>query len=93
MSTKIEETQRLTSSVVEIMRDNIGKMLQREERLESLSDSTDQLAADARTFQMRSRDLRRQYCWKNWKLTLMIVGVCLIILAIIIMAIVLSTKH
>ena len=93
MSTKIEEAKRLTDSVVDIMRGNLEKVMQREERLESLSDSTAALSLEAGAFQRRSRELRRQHCWKNWKLTLIITGVCLVIVAIIVVIIVSSTKH
>lgn len=64
------------------MRENINKVSQRGERLDSLQDKTDNLAVSAQGFRRGANRVRKQMWWKDMKMR-----VCLVI-AIIVLIIV-----
>lgn len=90
---KIALLRQEVNSVVDTMKLNINKMIDRGDRLEDLEARTDELRRLGDDFGKNSRRLNRAMWWKNMKLTLMIASCCIVILAIIIIAAVLSTKH
>lgn len=49
---------------VGVMRDNINKVSQRGERLDSLQDKTDNLAVSAQGFRRGANRVRKQMWWK-----------------------------
>ena len=63
--------------VREIMTENIERVLERGERIETLVTKTDRLGTDAREFRVRSRGLRRRMWWKNVKLMALL---CLVVI-------------
>jgi hypothetical protein len=65
------------------MRENINKVSQRGERLDSLQDKTDNLAVSAQGFRRGANRVRKQMWWKDMKMRMCII-VGLIILVIII---------
>ena len=60
------------------MRENINKVSQRGERLDSLQDKTDNLAVSAQGFRRGANRVRKQMWWKDMKMR-----VCLVIVVII----------
>jgi len=73
---------------VEIMRDNISKVAERGERLDSLQDKTDNLAVSAQGFRRGANRVRKNMWWKDMKMRLIIGGAIAIIIVIIVVAIV-----
>ncbi|KAH9975454.1 synaptobrevin-domain-containing protein [Lactifluus volemus] len=72
---------------VNIMRDNITKVVERQERLDSLQDKTDNLAVSAQGFRRNANRVRKNMWWKDMKMRIIIGISILVILAIIIFAI------
>ncbi|CAO2643738.1 Vesicle-associated membrane protein 2 [Lemmus lemmus] len=71
--------------VVDIMRVNVDKVLERDQKLSELDDRADALQAGASQFETSAAKLKRKYWWKNLKVMMIILGViCAIILIIII---------
>ncbi|KAK2751153.1 hypothetical protein FQN57_000228 [Myotisia sp. PD_48] len=64
-------------NVRDIMTENIERVLERGERIDTLIDKTDRLGSSARDFRVRSRDLRRRMWWKNAKVMVLLVVVIL----------------
>lgn len=62
-----------------IMTENIERVLERGERIDTLVHKTDRLGSSATDFRMRSRNLRRRMWWKNVKL-MALLGVVVIFL-------------
>lgn len=54
-----------TQQVTDIMRDNVGKVIERGEKIEILVDKSDQLDQSAAGFKLKSRALKNQLWWKN----------------------------
>lgn len=66
-------------SVKDIMTENIERVLERGERIDLLVDKTDRLGGSARDFRVRSKNLRRQFWWKNVRL-MVLLGVVVVFL-------------
>lgn len=65
------------------MRENINKVSQRGEQLDSLQDKTDNLAVSAQGFRRGANRVRKQMWWKDMKMRVCLV-VCVIILLVVI---------
>lgn len=69
------------------MRENINKVSQRGERLDSLQDKTDNLAVSAQGFRRGANRVRKQMWWKDMKMRVcIIVGIIILLLVIIVPA-------
>lgn len=53
--------------VVDIMRVNVDKVLERDQKLSELDDRADALQAGASQFESSAAKLKRKYWWKNCK--------------------------
>jgi len=78
---------------VEIMRDNITKVTERQERLDSLQDKTDNLAVSAQGFRRNANRVRKNMWWKDMKMRIIIGVAIAIIIVIIVVSIVKATNH
>jgi len=76
---------------VEIMRDNITKVAERGERLDSLQDKTDNLAVSAQGFRRGANRVRKNMWWKDMKMRIIIGLAIAIIIVIIVVSIVKAT--
>ncbi|WFC98117.1 synaptobrevin [Malassezia yamatoensis] len=74
---QIEET-------VGVMRDNINKVNERGENLNSLQDKTDNLSVSAQGFRRGASRVRKQMWWKDMKMRLLIVVGIIALLCLII---------
>ncbi|KZV71082.1 synaptobrevin, partial [Peniophora sp. CONT] len=86
---KTAHIQAQIDDTVNIMRDNITKVTERQERLDSLQDKTDNLAVSAQGFRRNANRVR-----KNMWYMRIIIGVTIaVIIIIIVVAIVKGTGH
>ncbi|NXA47805.1 VAMP1 protein, partial [Nothocercus julius] len=70
--------------VVGIIRMNVDKVLERDQKLSELDNRADALQAGASQFETSAAKLKRKYWWKNCKMMIILGVVCAIILIIII---------
>ncbi|KAG5296987.1 synaptobrevin [Histoplasma ohiense] len=76
---------------VGVMRENINKVSQRGENLDSLQDKTDNLAVSAQGFRRGANRVRKQMWWKDFKMRIcIIVGIILLLVVIIVPSVVLK---
>ncbi len=68
---------------VGVMRENINKVSQRGERLDSLQDKTDNLAVSAQGFRRGANRVRKQMWWKDMKMRVCL-AICVVVLLIVI---------
>jgi len=80
-------------STVGIMRDNINKVSERGERLDSLQDKTDNLAVSAQGFRRGANRVRKQMWWKDMKMRMCIIGGIAILLIIVIVVPIVTSKN
>ncbi|KUL87755.1 hypothetical protein ZTR_03125 [Talaromyces verruculosus] len=78
---------------VGVMRENINKVSQRGERLDSLQDKTDNLAVSAQGFRRGANRVRKQMWWKDMKMRVCLVIVVIILIIVIVVPAVVATKH
>uniref|UniRef100_A0A5K3EXN4 V-SNARE coiled-coil homology domain-containing protein n=1 Tax=Mesocestoides corti TaxID=53468 RepID=A0A5K3EXN4_MESCO len=78
---RFQQTQAQVNEVVDIMRVNMEKVLERDAKLAQLDDRADALQAGASQFEASAGKLKNKYWWKNMKMTLAlgIVGLILVI--------------
>jgi len=80
----VHQVQKEVDGVIDTMKENISKAIEREGKLDDLSKKTDILTEDASIFRDRGRDLRKKMWWKNVKMWIIIIMVALILIAIIV---------
>lgn len=82
---KIAAVQAQVGEVQKVMLQNIDKVLERGEKLDTIVDKSDNLVAQADNFAKSGRDLRNRMWWNNIKMKLIIAGVLALLLMIIIL--------
>jgi len=85
-NTRLKQTQAQVDEVVGIMRTNVEKVLERDQKLSELDDRADALQQGASQFEVHATKLKRKYWWQNMKMMLMLGGVGAIILIVIIVS-------
>lgn len=93
-NTKIHTVRSQVDEVVDIMQTNVGKVLERGERLEDLQYKSDSLSSNAQTFRVKAQGLRRQMWWKECRMRILLAVIVTIILIIIFVPIIIHfTKN
>lgn len=82
-SKKIQQTQAQVDEVVGIMRTNVEKVLERDQKLSELDDRADALQQGASQFEQQAGRLKRKYWWKDMKMCAILAIVVLVLFIII----------
>lgn len=80
---RLKETQKQVDEVVGIMRVNVEKVLERDQKLSELDHRADALQHGASQFEQQAGKLKRKHWWANLKM-MIIMGVIGVVLLIII---------
>ncbi|KIN01546.1 hypothetical protein OIDMADRAFT_54660 [Oidiodendron maius Zn] len=75
---------------VGVMRENINKVSQRGERLDSLQDKTDNLAVSAQGFRRGANRVRKTMWLKDMKMRICLIGGIILLLVVIIVPVVVT---
>lgn len=89
---KTRQVQQQVDEVIGIMQNNIEKVMQRGEKLDSLQNKTEDLQQGALQFKKGASRVRREMWLKNLKMKIIIFVIIAILLALIIYGIVKGTK-
>lgn len=89
---KVANVSAKVDAVKATMTENIGRMLDRGEKLELLTDKTENLMSEADRFQKTGKQLRRQFWWQNMKMKLIIVAAVVLLAVVIFLMICFSKK-
>ncbi|XP_006975256.1 vesicle-associated membrane protein 3 [Peromyscus maniculatus bairdii] len=81
---RLQQTQNQVDEVVDIMRVNVDKVLERDQKLSELDDRADALQAGASQFETSAAKLKRKYWWKNCKMWAIGISVLVIVVIIIV---------
>ncbi|KAM6469251.1 vesicle-associated membrane protein 1 isoform 2-T2 [Liasis olivaceus] len=76
---RLQQTQAQVEEVVDIIRVNVDKVLERDQRLSELDERADALQAGAQVFESSAAALKRKYWWKNCKMMIMLGVICAIV--------------
>ncbi|GIY84796.1 vesicle-associated membrane protein 3 [Caerostris darwini] len=85
-SKRLQQTQAQVDEVFGIMRVNVEKVLDRDQKLSELDDRADALQQGASQFEQQAGKLKRKFWWKNCKMWAILIGVVLIIIIVIVVA-------
>ena len=80
----LQKTQEQVNEVVGIMRVNVEKVLERDQKLSELDSRADALQEGGKRFEQQAQKLKRKYWWKNLKMMIIlgVIGVVIIIIII-----------
>ncbi|KAE8604695.1 hypothetical protein XENTR_v10014794 [Xenopus tropicalis] len=81
---RLLQTQAQVNEVVDIMRVNVDKVLDRDQKLAELDDRADALQAGASQFETSAAKLKRKYWWRNCKMMIIMGVLCAIMFIILI---------
>ncbi|CAD2217364.1 vesicle-associated membrane protein 7 [Angomonas deanei] len=73
------------NQVVDVMMDNMDKVLARGDQLDTIVDKSETLLVHANDFRDHSTQLKRNLCMKNLKLTLIIIAAVIVVIVIILL--------
>jgi len=88
---QLSTLQSQVEEVKDVMTQNIERVLERGQRLEDLMDKTNELEASASTFQKTARRVQRHMCWRNTRMTIILIVVSILVVGILILIILFST--
>nr|QQY02502.1 VAMP 1 vesicle-associated membrane protein 1 [Cryptocotyle lingua] len=82
---RLQQTQAQVNEVVDIMRVNVDKVLERDKNLSELDGRADALQAGASQFEASAGKLKRKFWWKNCKMLIVIgILVCILVTLVIV---------
>ncbi|EFA13396.1 Synaptobrevin-like Protein [Tribolium castaneum] len=87
---KLKETQAQVDEVVNIMRVNLEKVMEREDNLKRMNTIAEDLIAGSQQFEQQAGKLKKKYWWKNIKMLIILIIVSLVVLTIIIVSVTVS---
>jgi hypothetical protein len=90
-SKRLQQTQAQVDEVVDIMRVNVEKVLERDQKISQLDDRAEALQAGASQFEASAGKLKRKYWWKNLKMWLILI--CVVVTLIIIIVVWVVSNH
>ncbi|KAK9880644.1 hypothetical protein WA026_011883 [Henosepilachna vigintioctopunctata] len=82
---RLQQTQAQVDEVVDIMKTNVEKVLERDQKLSELDDRADALQWGASQFEQQAGRLKRKFWLQNLKMMIIMGLIGLVILAIIVM--------
>jgi len=83
-SKKLQQTQAQVDGVVDIMRVNVDKVLERDQKLSELDDRADALQAGASQFEASAGKLKNKFWLKNLKMMIIMGSIVAVIIIIIV---------
>ncbi|XP_021454980.1 vesicle-associated membrane protein 4 isoform X1 [Oncorhynchus mykiss] len=89
---KIRQVQSQVDEVIDVMQENISKVIDRGERLEDLQDKSESLSDNASAFSSRAKQLHRRMWWRDMKMKAIIALVVVVLLLIIIIPVILRYR-
>ncbi|GFO45728.1 vesicle-associated membrane protein 4-like [Plakobranchus ocellatus] len=84
--TKLNQLQGEVDDVVDIMKNNVNKVIERGDRLEDLQDKSESLSSHSDMFRSRAKGLHRTMWWNNCRMRIIIGLIIGIVVAIIVAA-------
>lgn len=83
-SKRLQQAQAQVGEVVDIMRVNVEKVLERDQKLSEMDRRADELQEGASQFQQHAVKLKKKYWWENFKMWIIIGVVVLIVILVIV---------
>ena len=84
---KLDDTKKQVDTVIDIMKDNIEKVLQRDQKLGDIENQTEELQSGANRFQKVSTKLKQKLWCKNMRFVMILSAIFLILIMVILLII------
>ncbi|XP_013072811.1 vesicle-associated membrane protein 3-like isoform X2 [Biomphalaria glabrata] len=88
----LDHLQNEVSEVTSLLKDNVEKVLQRGERIDTLQSRSEDLENNSTQFKRAAVQIKKKMWWKNCKMACILGSVIFLIIAIIIIVILVETK-
>lgn len=85
-SKRLQQAQAQVGEVVDIMRVNVEKVLERDSKISELDRRADDLQEGASQFQQQAVKLKRKFWWENLKMWIVIGVVVLVVIVIVVVS-------
>ncbi|XP_068210031.1 vesicle-associated membrane protein 4-like isoform X2 [Palaemon carinicauda] len=89
---KMKDVRVQIAEVTDVMRDNVGRLLERGDQLDTLQDRSENLATTSDQFLTSATRLRRNVWWQNTRAKIFIFIVAVVILLLILVPLILKLK-
>merc|ERR1711981_1440911 len=83
-NSQISNTQNQVNEGIDVMKNNVEKVLERDDKLTDLTMRSEAMQQGAAQFQQQSRQLKKKYWWQNFKWWLILITVVVVVLLLII---------
>ncbi|XP_022315783.1 vesicle-associated membrane protein 4-like [Crassostrea virginica] len=90
---KIDRLQNQVGEVVDVMQNNVSRVMERGDKLEDLQDKSDSLAGNADMFRSRAKGLHKKMWWKNCKMKIALAVIIIIIFLVIFIPIIVKSQN
>ncbi len=90
---KIQHVQKQVDEVIDVMHDNISKVLDRGEKIDDLQEKSEELVYSASVFRVSAKGLRSHFWWRECKMRLLLLVVVVVILLIIFIPIIVKSTN
>uniref|UniRef100_A0A3P9KH98 V-SNARE coiled-coil homology domain-containing protein n=1 Tax=Oryzias latipes TaxID=8090 RepID=A0A3P9KH98_ORYLA len=84
LNTCFFSVQSQVDEVIDVMQENISKVIERGERLDDLQDKSESLSDNASAFSSRAKQLHRRMWWRDMKMKIIVALVVIALLLVII---------
>ena len=82
--TRLAQTQRQVDQVVDIMKNNMDRVLERDTKLSDLDTRADALQLESQQFEKTSAAVKNKYWWENMKMWIILAVVVLVLIGVIV---------
>ncbi|XP_066947734.1 vesicle-associated membrane protein 4-like isoform X1 [Macrobrachium rosenbergii] len=89
---KMKDVRVQIAEVTDVMRDNVGRLLERGDQLDTLQDRSENLATTSDQFLTSATRLRRNMWWQNTRAKVFIFIIAIIIILLILVPVILKLK-
>ncbi|XP_041366601.1 vesicle-associated membrane protein 3-like [Gigantopelta aegis] len=91
-SRPLERLDSEVSEVTSLLRNNVEKIIERGEKIDSLQDRSEDLEAGSVQFRKSATNIKKKMCWQNCRLMCIIGVIVFVVVAVIIIVIVVEVK-
>ncbi|CAL1546052.1 unnamed protein product [Lymnaea stagnalis] len=89
---QLDHLQNEVTEVTSLLKDNVEKVLERGERIDTLQSRSEDLESSSSHFKRSAVQLKKKMWWKNCKMMCILGSVVFVIIAVIIIVILVETK-
>jgi len=83
-TSSIQQTKNQVNQVIDVMKNNMVKVMERDDKVNDLAQRSEAMQMGAAQFQVQSRNLKKKYWWQNFKWWLIVIFVTIVVILLIV---------